>query len=84
MYYKDTMGLKPNIEEKLRRAIIDADISRYRLAKLSGVTEGALSHFVNRNRTITLTTAAKLAAVLDLELTPKGQSPIKRTKKKGR
>jgi len=46
-------------------------MSRYALWKLSGVTEAVLSRFVNRSRTIRLDTAAKLAEVLGLELTPK-------------
>jgi len=57
-----------NIEEQLRKAIISDDMSRYRLAQLTGVAEAVLSNFVNRKRTITLTTAAKLAVALRLEL----------------
>ena len=63
------MGKKPqNIEEQLRRAILDGEMSRYRLAQLTGVAEAVLSNFVNRKRSITLTTAAKLAEALGLEL----------------
>ena len=72
------MTKKNDIEAQLRRAILDADISRYRLSALSGVSDGVLSHFVNHNRSITMKTAAKLTAVLDLELTP-----IKRARTKG-
>ncbi|HUS95374.1 MAG TPA: helix-turn-helix transcriptional regulator [Hyphomicrobiaceae bacterium] len=70
------MRRTPDIEESLRQAILNAGITRYRLSKLSGVTEGVLCQFVNRNRTITMETAAKLAAVLGLELTP-----VKRARK---
>jgi transcriptional regulator with XRE-family HTH domain len=63
-------GMKLGIEEELRRAIMNAPMSRYRLAKLSGVSEGVISHFMNRNRDLMLTTATKLAAVLGLQLRP--------------
>lgn len=51
-------------------------MSRYRLSKLSGVSEGQLSRFVMdkddpRHRTLTLTSTARLAEVLGLELKPK-------------
>jgi plasmid maintenance system antidote protein VapI len=61
---------KTNIEEKLREAIIGSDMSRYRISKLSGVGQAVLSLFVNRKRTLTLKTAAKVANVLKLDLTP--------------
>ena len=59
---------KENIETRLRRAIERAPITRYRLSKISGVAEGVLCRFVKGQRTITLTTAAKLADALGLEL----------------
>ena len=62
---------KANIEDKLRRAILDAKISRYKISQLSGVGEAQLSLFVNRKRTLTLTSAAKVAEALGLELIQK-------------
>jgi len=67
------MGMKPDIEAQLRQAVLDAGISRYQLADLSGVTEGQLSRFVRRERTLTLPAAAKVAVVLGLELRPAKQ-----------
>jgi plasmid maintenance system antidote protein VapI len=64
------MKARADIQEQLRQAILHAEVSRYRLAKLSGVSEAVISTFVNRKRSATMDTAAKLAAVLDLELTP--------------
>lgn len=61
---------KSNIEEKLRNAIINSEMSRYRISKLSGVGQAELSLFVNRKRTLTLPTAAKVADVLELDLMP--------------
>ena len=68
------MGKTPDIQEQLRQAILDADVTRYRLSKMTGVEQGILSRFVNRERSITLDTAAKLAAALGLELTPTGKA----------
>ena len=57
-----------DIEEQLRRAILSSDCTRYRLAKMTGITQAQLSLFVHRHRTLTLTTAAKLAKLFGLEL----------------
>ena len=65
------MPSKKDIEEQLRQAIIKSSISRYRLSQLTGVDNAVLSNFVNRKRSITMTTAAKLAKALNLELRPK-------------
>ena len=64
------MTAKTDIQEQLRQAILDAGISRYRLSKLTGVTQAVISTFVNRKRSATMDTAAKLATALGLELTP--------------
>lgn len=61
-------GKKENIEDTLRKAILDSKISRYKISQLCGVGEAQLSLFVNRKRTLTLTSAAKVAEALGLEL----------------
>ena len=67
------MARKPDIdiEGQLRQAILASGLSRYRLAKMTGVANAILSNFVNGHRSLTLTTAAKLARALGLELTRK-------------
>ncbi len=72
------MAKTSNIEDQLRQAILDAPMSCSQLSKLSGVSRGVISHFVNRNRSVTMETAAKLARVLGLELKPTNRA------KKGR
>ena len=62
-----------NIEEELQVAVMSGALTRYRLSKLSGVSEGQLSRFVMdkddpRHRTLTLTSAARVAEVLGLGL----------------
>ncbi len=67
---------RPDIEEELRQAILRGDLSCYRLSQLTGISKSVLSYFVNGHRSLTLTTAAKLAKELGLSLKP--------DKKKGR
>lgn len=45
-------------------------MTRYRIAKISGLSEAQLSYFVNGKRSLTLPAAAKLAKALGLELKP--------------
>ncbi len=62
--------MSKDIEKKLREAIIKSKISRYKISQLSGIGEAQLSLFVNSKRTLTLTSAAKVAKVLGLDLKP--------------
>lgn len=50
---------------------MESDMSRYQIAKISGVSQAQLSFFVNEIRSLTLPVAAKIAEVLGLELRPK-------------
>jgi plasmid maintenance system antidote protein VapI len=59
---------KKDIELQLRRAIINSELTRYRLSQITGVPESVLCTFVSGKRSITMTTAAKLAKALGLEL----------------
>ncbi len=70
-YNAVVMPKSKDIEEQLRQAILQSEFSRYRLSKLTGVDHAVLSNFVNRKRSVTMTTAAKLAKALNLELRPK-------------
>lgn len=68
------MDKPANIESQLRQAILKAKLSRYALAKATGVSQAVLSRFVSGQRTLTLETAAKLAVALGLELKPRTKS----------
>lgn len=57
-----------NITEQLRRAIETSGMSRFQLARLSGVSEAALSRFMSGKRSIGLDSVDKLAVVLKLRL----------------
>ena len=62
-----------DIEAQLKAAILESDLSRYRLSKLAKVSEGQLSRFVMdkddpRHRTLTMESAARVARALGLTL----------------
>lgn len=71
MYGRIIYNMSKDIEQKLREAIIKSKMSRYKISQLSGVGEAQLSLFVNGKRTLTLTSAGKVAEVLGLDLKPK-------------
>ena len=62
-----------DIEKQLKQALIDSDMSRAEIVRKSKnqLSEAQLSYFVNNKRSLTLPAAAKLAKILELELTPK-------------
>lgn len=57
-----------DIEKQFRQAILNSEMSRYRLSQITGIAQGVLSNFVNGKRSLTLTTAVKIAKVLQLEI----------------
>ena len=59
-----------DIEMQLRDAILGSGMSRYEIARQAGVTNSQLSLFLSGQRSLTLTSAAKIAQVLRLELRP--------------
>jgi transcriptional regulator with XRE-family HTH domain len=59
-----------SISDALRSAIIKSGMTRYEIAKRSGVPQSALSRFMNGERSISLETLDKLAEVLSVELSP--------------
>ena len=67
-----------DIEGQLREAIRKAPMSLNELADLCGVDKGILSRFLRGQRSMTLTTAAKVATILGVELRPRRQSRKRR------
>jgi plasmid maintenance system antidote protein VapI len=57
-----------DIEVQLHEAILSSGMSCYEIANRAGVTNSQLSLFVNGKRSLTLTSAAKIARALGLEL----------------
>ena len=75
MTYNPCMSKKPNptISEELRQAIKASGMTSYRLGKESKTSPTVIDRFLNGQRDLRLATAAKLAAVLQLELRRKGR-----------
>jgi len=57
------------LSEQLRSAILNADVSRYRIAKETGLTEAGLSRFVNRVSGLSLESIDKIGNYLRIEIT---------------
>ena len=62
-----------DLSDQLRAAILAVPVSRDQMARETGVAESILSRFVNRTRSLDLTTVDKLAAYRGLELVKKGR-----------
>ena len=71
-----------SITDPLRRAIRDADVTVYRIAKDSGISFTVVSRFHKGERDLTLATADKLADYFGLELRPREARPVKRNRRK--
>ena len=70
-----------SLSDQLRRIIAESGLSRYELARRSGVEQSALSRFVNGQRGLTTESLDRLARTLGLELTAK--PPVFKRKKGG-
>ncbi len=56
------------LSQQLRRLILDADKSRYRIAKETGLTQAGLSRFVNHVAGLSWRSMDKIGECLDLEI----------------
>jgi plasmid maintenance system antidote protein VapI len=59
-----------DLDEQLRQAVRKAGLSKYGLAKQAGIDRSMAVRFMNAERSLTLATASKIAALLGLELRP--------------
>lgn len=66
------------ISEQLRDAILNADISRYRIAQETGLTEAGLSRFVNGVSGLSLDSIDKIGECLGLDIATPKPRPRKR------
>ena len=73
------MTRKPKkISDQLREAILSAEITRYRIAQETGVSEAVLSRFVNGPSGLSLDSIDKIGECLGLNIT----TPKQRNRKK--
>jgi ribosome-binding protein aMBF1 (putative translation factor) len=63
--------------DQIRRAILDSGVSRYRIAKDTGIAESVLSRFMHGQIGFTLETLDKLGDYLQFDLTAHGPKPRK-------
>ena len=64
---------KTDLGEQLRQAAIESGLSRFALSKRAGIPYAGIHRFMAGQRSFTLDTASRLAAVLGLELAPVGK-----------
>ncbi|HEX4000188.1 MAG TPA: helix-turn-helix transcriptional regulator [Pirellulales bacterium] len=63
---------RPKFTDQIRRAIEDSGVSRYQIAKHTGIEQSVLSRFMNGRLGFTLETLDKLADYLQFSLSSKG------------
>ena len=67
------MATKPKtITDQLKAAIKDSGLTHYRIAKDADINPESIDRFMSGGRDLRLETAAKICAVLNLELKTKG------------
>ena len=66
------------LSEQLRDAILDADVSRYRISQDTGLTEAALSRFVNGVAGLSLDSIDIVAEYLELDIVRRKPNKRKR------
>jgi len=64
---------KPTLGETLRKTIVDSEVSHYRIAKDTGISQSVITRFVNEDRSISLDTAGKLMDYFELEIRPRNK-----------
>jgi transcriptional regulator with XRE-family HTH domain len=63
-----------SLTDQLRQAIDDSGVTRYRIAKETGISESALSQFYNGHRGLSMKALNALAEFLQLTITT-GRKP---------
>jgi len=56
------------VSDQIRRAIEESKVSRYEIAKQSGIDESALAKFFNGSRGLSMTALNRLGEFLDLKV----------------
>jgi len=68
------MGKRKPLSEQLRDTVRNADVTRYRIAQDTGITEGQLCRFVHGQSRLSLDTIDVLAKYLELEVVQRRKS----------
>ena len=72
--YNSDMAKRKPLSDQLRDAVRNADVTRYRIAQATGVTEGQLCRFVHGQSRLSLDTIDVLAKYLELEVVQRRKS----------
>ena len=59
---------RPKFSEQIRTAIQESELTRYEIAKRTGVDQAALSRFMSGERGLSTSSLDKLMVVLELEV----------------
>ena len=59
---------KPNVSDQVRAMIDGCGMSRYQLAKLTGIDQSALARFMSGERGLSTTALDSIGKVLELEV----------------
>lgn len=76
------MGTKQPFSDQLRAAVLNADVTRYRISKATGISESILSRFVRGDAGLSMEYVDRLADYLELRLVGPKRKP--KTKPKGK
>lgn len=74
------MATKLPFNEQLRRAVLQSDMTRYRISKLTGIPQSVLSRFVHQDHGLSMRSIDNLCKCLGLRLV----ADEKPKRKKGR
>lgn len=69
------------LSDQIREAIAECGVSRYKIAKETGINESGLAKFFNRRQGLSLDALDRLAEVLNLQICVAGKA--KTSKRKG-
>jgi len=78
------MVKRPMITDQLRRLIDSCGLTRYRIAKETGISESALSRLLSGERGVSAKALDKIGELLDLELVMHGQHAKEATGRAGK
>lgn len=65
---------RPKISDQLRDIIRDCDLSRYEIAKQTGIYQSALTRFMSGERGLSMTVLDTLAEFLELDIVSRRSS----------
>lgn len=71
--------MQPTLTDQLRQAISDSGLSRYQIAKATGIDESALAKFYNGHRGLSMEALNALGEFLELTIVL-GRKPDKKGK----